>query len=72
MRTADASGDLLEERNHDFLELVRLDHIQYLFQFIQEHYFFRAVYLWPELEQSHDDRFCESWIFLQELDNAIG
>lgn len=52
VRRAHALGYLSEERNHDFLELGRLDDVENLFQLVEEHDFFRTVRLWPELQEA--------------------
>jgi len=53
MRTRDTLGQLFEQRNHDFMKLCRLDHVQNLLQFVQKHDFFWAVDFWPEFQQAH-------------------
>ena len=46
--TGHTLGELLEEGNHDFLELGRFDDVKNLLKFVQEHHLFRTVDFGPE------------------------
>ena len=46
--TADALGELVEERDHDLLELGRLDHVEDLFELVQKHHLLRGMHLQTE------------------------
>lgn len=49
VRAGHTLGQLPEERLHNFDELRRLDDVQDLLQFVEEHHLFRTVCLWPIL-----------------------
>jgi hypothetical protein len=52
MRAAKTARNLLEKRFHDFSEMFGFDHVEDLFEFIEEHDFLETACFGPELEQT--------------------
>lgn len=52
MRAAKTARNLLEKRFHDFSEMLGFDHVEDLFEFIEEHDFLETACFGPELEQT--------------------
>lgn len=71
VRAAYASGDLLEERRHDLLELARLDHLEDLLRLVEEEHLLGGVGHRPEGEDGLDDLDGELRVLLYELRHAV-
>jgi len=68
----DASSELVEQGNLNFLKFDRVGDIQDFLNLVKEHDFLGGVDLWPVLEKTHHDFLCECRILFEELDDAIG
>ena len=72
MRAAKTARNLLEKRFHDFSEMLGFDHVEDLFEFIEEHDFLETACFGPELEQTQYDGLGQIGVFFDELNDAIG
>lgn len=68
----DASGELLEERNLDLLELDGLDDVENLLDLIEKHDLLRRVDLGPVPKETQKNLLGEHGILLEELDDTVG
>lgn len=71
VQRTDTLGQLLKERHHNLLKLLRLDHIQNLLHLVQEHRLFTTIHLGPVPQQTQQHLFCERRVLFQELHNTI-
>lgn len=55
MGTRNTLGQLCKQWNHNTLKLIRIDHIKYFFQFVQEHDFFWTIDFWPIAQEARDN-----------------
>lgn len=72
MLTVDTPRQLLEQRFHDFLKLLRFHDVQNLFDFIEEHDLLGRVDLGPIPQETHHDLFRQRGVLFQELDDTVG
>lgn len=72
MLRVDASGELLEERNLDLLELDGLDDVENLLDLIEKHDLLRRVDLGPVPKETQKNLLGEHGILLEELDDTVG
>jgi hypothetical protein len=72
MRATQTSTDLLKQRVHNILKVLRLNHVQYLLQLIEEHHLLEAARLRPVLQQSLHDRLGQGRVLLDELHDTVG
>ena len=62
----------MEKWAHNLAEFVGIDDVEYFLHLAEEHNLLRRVNLWPILQKTKDDFFCERRFFLQELHHTVG
>jgi hypothetical protein len=70
--TVDTPRQLLEQRFHDLLKLLRFHDVQNLFDLVEEHDLLGRVDLGPIPQETHHDLFRQRSVFFQELDDTVG
>jgi hypothetical protein len=69
--TVDAPRQLLEQRFHDLLKLLRFHDVQNLFNLVEEHDLLGRVDLGPIPQETHHDLFRQRSVLFQELDDTV-
>lgn len=70
--TVDTPRQLLEQRFHDLLKLLRFHDIQNLFDLVQEHDLLGRIDFGPIPQETHHDLFRQRSVLFQELDDTVG